>query len=505
MGSQAPAKRRGQLPDSTRLGIVGGMVAVFLGTAALSEGLRPGHMEYLRAASAVDPGDVRAMEARQYLKDTSFEALVPTLLGVREVLASLMWVQADDYFHRGEYRPIIRMVKQITTMDPHQLDVFATGAWHMAYNFMDKRLIADGVAFLEDGTKKNSSVYDLFFELGYMHYDKTKIYPKSVEAYRAASTKHTTTGKKIPPSYVRHQLAHAIEKMGDIDQCIRQWEENLRIGREVVAEDKNAPAMGAAGPNVPAARHNLYITKRRLNERLASSAERAKDAAEAKRLWEANLALAEEWLQEFPNHGGVVKDQQRAVNEVERLAAGKLRPQEPADLDLHFSVTRIAPRKLLIEGTIDALDLSRVRVMFRDENYEEIADYTKGHGLDYKMANGTLELENVSVNKNKFKYTLDLDRDPADMGRAPAEIYPLKGKTYTLSVTYNPRLQAAFIQDRYGWNGEGLTAKGDDLKIDESRAGILNGKRYPLRYVEKSTTIQVDDITAKGKKLLYKG
>jgi hypothetical protein len=196
----------------------------------------------------------------------------------------------------------------------------------------------------------------------------------------------------------------------------------------------------------------------------------------------------------------VVKDRQRAVNEVDRLKAGHLRPLSMADLDMHFTVTRIAPRKLEVEGTIDALDLSRVRVQFEDKDYPERIK----RGFDFKMDNCSLEWDDLPVNKNHFKRTMDLDKDPAEMERAPAEIYPLKADQYELSVTYNPRLQAAFIQDRYGWNGEGLTAKPGELVIDDSRAGVMNGKRFPLRLVRKVVTLSREDVIGKGRKVLYK-
>lgn len=502
MSQARKAKRNGQLPGAARQKVLILMGVLFLGSAAMSEVLGPQHELYRQAADA-EQGDYRTEVEAKALKGSSFQALAPTLLGVREVMASLMWVQADDYFHRGEYRPIISMVKQITTIDPHQIDVFATGAWHMAYNFMDKRLIQDGVDFLQDGCNKNSTVYDLFFERGYMHYDKTKLYPEAVKAYQESSTKRTTTGKKEPPSYVRHQLAHAIEKSGDIDAAVAQWAANLEVGKRLEAENPGA-VQGAAGPNVAAAYHNLYITKRRLNERLAAVAERERNAPEALELWEANAALADEWLKEFPGHGDVVKDRQRATNEVERLRAGKLRPQAPADVDLHFTVTRIGPKKLQVEGTIDVLDLSRVRVQFRDKDYENRTKAGPTYNLDWKMANCSLEWEDVSVNKNRFKHVVNLDRDPADMGRAPSDIYPLKADEFELSVSYNPRLQAAFIQDRYGWHGEGLTAREGELMTDPSRAGKMKGRVFPLRYVKKSIMISREDVIGSGKKVLFK-
>lgn len=478
--------------------VIGLMVAAFVGSAVLSEVLRPGHEQYLLASRAIDPSNVREQEVgKSVLRDTPFSALVPTLFGVREVMASMMWVRADDYFHKGEYRPIISMVKQITAIDPHQLDVYATGAWHMAYNFMDKRLIADGVQFLEEGCKNNSSVYDLFFELGYMHYDKTKNFKEAVRGYETASQKSRTTGVEYAPAYVRHQLAHAMERMGDIDMCVSQWEKNLAFGEKLVAEGKEQE-IGASGANTQAAHHNLYITQRRRNERLAAVAERTRNAAEAQRLWQANVELADRWLQRFPTHADVTKDRTVAVNNVDRLRAGKLNPNNPSNLPLKFTVKRIAPKKLEVSGEIDVLNLSRVDIRFQDKDYEK----RSAQGFDFKMNNCTLEWERVPVNKGRFKHVINLDRDPADMERPPSDIYPLKADEYELIVTFNPRLQAAFIQDRYGWNGEGLTAPKDQIVEDMERAGKINGKTYPLRMVRKTVILKKDDVTGTGEKVL---
>ncbi|MBM3457698.1 MAG: hypothetical protein FJX77_04105, partial [Armatimonadetes bacterium] len=347
------------------------LACFFLSSVVATELLRPLHQEYVKAGKTAAQVSARDLEGtRGALQGTSFQTLLPTLLGIREVIASLMWVRADDYFHRGEYRPIIAMVKQITTIDPHQIDVYATGAWHMAYNFMDKRLIADGINFLEEGCKDNDSVYDLFFELGYMHYDKTRDYPRAVGAYQLAATRGTTIpGRSKAPSYVRHQLAHAFEKMGDIDRARSQWRTNLQIAEEL--RRLNEPEMGAAGTNTAAAYHNLYITERRRNERLAAQAERRNDGASALAYWQGNVTLADEWLARQPGHTAVEKDRSKARLEVARLQAGRLRPVAPSDIVIDYKITRTAPKKLLIEGTINVLHLSRVFVRIADKDYEE--------------------------------------------------------------------------------------------------------------------------------------
>lgn len=482
------------------------MAVLFLCSAGLSEVIRPGHDEYMRASGTVRVGDAVDVDIHKSpLKNTPFDSLLPAVLGVREVMASLMWVQADEYFHHGEYRPIITMVKQITMLDPHQLDVYATGAWHMAYNFMDKRLIADGVKFLQEGTENNDTVYDLFFELGYMHYDKTKDFAKAVEAYQVATTKATTTGKDAPPSYVRHQLAHAMEKMGDIDACLLQWKKNLEIARNL--EKGGEADLGPASPNQSAAIHNLYITQRRLNERLAAVAERDHNGAEALNLWQGNVALADASLKEAPGRTDLIADRNHAVLEVDRLKAGKLNPVPPSKLTLHYTITRVAPKKILIEGDLDVLNLSRVGLLFQDKDYAARArdDDPKNYSLGYKMENCTLEWDNVPVNQGHFKHLFDLTKDPADMDRPSEEIYPLKAPDYEIVVSYNPRLQAAFIQDRYGWSGEGIEAADPALmQVDNSRMGTMAGKKYPLRMLEKKIVITRDDVVGAGKKVIFK-
>jgi hypothetical protein len=350
-------------------------------------------------------------------------------------------------------------------------------------------------------------VYDLFFELGYMHYDKTKNYPEAVKAYRNSSTKARTTGEKHAPAYVRHQLAHAIEKMGDIDECVKQWDANLVTAQQLLAGKKEMDT-GASGLNTQAAHHNRYITIRRMNERLAAQAERNRNRAEAERLWLANVKLGEEWMKTFPGHTNVKTDIQMAQNNLDRVRSGKLRANKPTELDMTVTVRRTAPRKLEISGSLDVLNLSRVRVQIQDKDYEgKIAQVRDKYGdtaaFNLKMDTCTLEWDNAVVDKGKFKHTINLDRDPAEMEREPAEIYPLKADEYELILTFNPRYQAAFIQDRYGWNGEGITAPKDQLNIDPTRAGVMQGKRYDLRTVVKRVILKREDIVGPGAKVLY--
>lgn len=400
------------LNAAQRLGVKVGVVVSLLVALLLAIDLAPKHREYMGKEDA---------------SAQPFQALVPAILGFRQLAASLLWVRTDDYFHRGEYKPILRLVKLITTIDPHQIDVYATGAWHMAYNFMDKRLIPEGIKFLAEGTKNNPTVYDLFFEAGYTNMDKTKDYFAAIDWYSQAITKMTTEGKDRP-MYVDFQRGHAFERAGDLDRALAQWEANLKRA-EAIRKEK--PKEFASQANHDVAFNNLKMTKWRINDR--------KDLA-----------------------------------------------SEPVNLRFDYTVTRVAARKLLIEGKINALDYSRVRVEFKDKDYEALL---AKNGIDWCMANLTREWESVQVRGGKFRWTLDLNKDPADMGRLPSEIYPVKSEEFELTVEFNPRTQAVFIQDRYGWSGEGLTDS-RYLVTDDTRTGVIDGKPRPLRFVRKSVMLR---------------
>jgi hypothetical protein len=79
------------------------------------------------------------------------------------------------------------------------------------------------------------------------------------------------------------------------------------------------------------------------------------------------------------------------------------------------------------------------------------------------------------------------------MDRNPRTIYPLASDEYEVTVTFDPRTQAPFIQDVYGWSGEGITDP-KYLVIDNTRAGTVDGKRVPLRLIQKTITLKRSQV-----------
>lgn len=452
------------MKPGSRNAVIAAMVGLFILSIAMGSVVSRNHSDYEQTPDT----------------NTPLQALAPALLGFREVAASMLWVKTDDYFHRGEYEPILRLVRLITTIDPHQIDVYTTGAWHMAYNFMDKRLIKTGIEFLEDGVKNNPTIYDLYFEAGYTNMDKTRDFPRAIYWYTEASDKRTTDGKELPPMFTWFQLSHAYERAGDIDGAIRQWEANVR---RAVQEARGKDKATGSTAKLDAAIQRLHAIGR-------------PGANVSEEEWVQCLADLQQGAREVK---AKTKDFARETNldvavrnmylAVWRRAHRRHLAEDPLPARLDVKVTKLEPRKIRIEGTINVLDLSRVNVIFRDKNWEALNKLPH----EERMQKLTMEWDNPSVRGSKFKWDLNLNRDPADMERDPKTIYPLTSDEYEVIVTYNPRVQAPFIQDVYGWNGEGITDP-DLLVIDPSRAGIVDGKRVPLRLIQKRILLKRSQV-----------
>ena len=82
------------------------------------------------------------------------------------------------------------MIRIITWLDPHFIDVYETGAWHMDYNFTDtdqrsdRRYIPLSLSLMEEGIANNDNVPELYADLAFTHYfRKIGDYPKAQEWY----------------------------------------------------------------------------------------------------------------------------------------------------------------------------------------------------------------------------------------------------------------------------------------------------------------------------------
>lgn len=135
-------------------------------------------------------------------------------LGFKPVAADLLWLKADEFWHRGLTHRILPIFKTIALMEPKFILAWSLGAWHLSYNLSAEAktdqeaqaLIVQGIKFLKEGLARNPDRYDLYFELGWIYFDKLKDYETAIKYFRGAT--------RYPhPEYIDRLIVHAQEKI----------------------------------------------------------------------------------------------------------------------------------------------------------------------------------------------------------------------------------------------------------------------------------------------------
>ncbi|HLK16649.1 MAG TPA: hypothetical protein VKT78_17720, partial [Fimbriimonadaceae bacterium] len=146
------------------------------------------------------------------------------LFGFREFLAGILWVRADGFFDEGNYDAILPIIKICTTLDPKQIDIYATGMWHIGYNFTDeqqrsdRRYIASALALGKQGAHQNPDTYELFFETGWMWYHKIQDDPwQAVKWFQEAHRRDD-----ILPAR-KNLLSHAFMRNGQVEDAMMEY------------------------------------------------------------------------------------------------------------------------------------------------------------------------------------------------------------------------------------------------------------------------------------------
>ncbi len=216
--------------------LVGLIVLLFAGIAVVQHYNDPLQMKIINASNPQGNTDKK----NDLIVQLPGQFVVATFAGFREAIAGALWIRADDFWHRGNFEAIIPIVRLVTWLDPHNIDIFITGAWHMDYNFVDrnqlsdKRYIPAAIALLKEGIANNPENYELYFELGWTHYNRKLLDYETGTKYIEEACKHEdrdrNTGKVIPrPNFIDRMLAHQYEKVGRFDDALAQWDRKIKM------------------------------------------------------------------------------------------------------------------------------------------------------------------------------------------------------------------------------------------------------------------------------------
>src|SRR5688500_17069704 len=134
---------------------IGAIAALFMGQGLVSRAMFPTWVkDYSSHNVGVAPG-------------LSIDQLLASVAGLREMVAGILWVQSDEYFHTGRFDAILPVIRLVTWLDPRQIEVYSTGAWHIGYNFTDeqnrsdRRYIPLALRLFEEGGQNNPSTHEL--------------------------------------------------------------------------------------------------------------------------------------------------------------------------------------------------------------------------------------------------------------------------------------------------------------------------------------------------------
>lgn len=448
--------------------------------------------------SVIDPVQIKMAEAAkgkggpdrgELMVQLPGQFIVASAAGFREVIAGALWIRADTFFHSGRYHAIIPIVRLVTWLDPHNIDVYITGAWHLDYNFVDqgqmsdKRYIPASIALLEEGIANNPDIWDLYFELGWTHYTKKLMDDDKAIYYLEQACKRPgldpNTGEKIPRmEFVDHMLAHSYENAGRLGDAMRVWKNcAARISKRIKKTHKQAVILDDP-TEMRVVDRNLSLMLLRLGWRYGDM-KAYKEGLEIAKGRGGMSPLFDKWAIE-----GAEKDYAR------RIAANNPPRDALKPLNTHFEVAwkKAGPKAILIRGKINLVPASEYKDMasecfthwYQDNVVKANADrrkywqdgcrvYWRLQDYDYKMpeknsfdfqidTSQMVVWDGLYVSGGQFSQLIDLS-NPSD-----ASMYPFKAKKYRLTVWWTPEYPTPdFVQDRVGWRGEPIVDKPEYL------------------------------------------
>lgn len=348
------------------------------------------------------------------------DQLLLELFGFREFLSGILWVRADAFFDDGNYDAVLPIIRLCTMLDPKNIDVYATGMWHIAYNFTDdeqrsdRRNVTPALALGREGAANNPQTYELYFEEGWLWFHKVDDdYDNAVKWFGIANGK-----PDIIPAR-RNLLGHAYERDGKPDQELKTFYGNLDYDKQLSFLQEDLPGLNHTTDTV---QDNIDNTIVRMVQR------------------------------------GYIAEQNGYYN------TGDYDTKPPFDVGFSAKVTVEDPKVIHVQGTWNVLPLgTRIRFVLRDDEIYDRSgtrridkpaemDWEYTHDVDLNPRKDITFMQDELFVKNRhFDKRMDMSKDPT--------MYPFRkgSEKYAIEFYYNPRSAATHIKDKFGFNGEGMT------------------------------------------------
>ena len=142
----------------------------------------------------------------------------------QEPVINIINLKIDQLWHSGKYEKIFPLFYLVTCLDPYDEEAWATGGWFLINCIAPskspserKKIKMQGLDFLKQGLKYNPETYRLYWEIAWVYYIWGDFETSLKYLDSAINYEH--------PFYVENTRAHVLEKLGRIDDAIKQWKE----------------------------------------------------------------------------------------------------------------------------------------------------------------------------------------------------------------------------------------------------------------------------------------
>ncbi|MFA4015938.1 MAG: hypothetical protein RUDDFDWM_001039 [Candidatus Fervidibacterota bacterium] len=167
------------------------------------------------------------------------EAITITLIGTmlggfRGVAAKMLWLKSDEYWHSGRWYSMLPIMRTITWLDPNFIQAWDIAGWHVAYNLraeakteeQQDEYVRKGCEILEEGIRWNPKSWQLLFQLGWTHYDKSGNLEEAIKWFKLARPLEDWKPGDLPRTH--HMIAHAYERLPDIPKALKTWKDDFK-------------------------------------------------------------------------------------------------------------------------------------------------------------------------------------------------------------------------------------------------------------------------------------
>ena len=175
------------------------------------------------------------------------QSLLANILGEsRTLIADVLWIKVDEYFHthqpgkvhgqEKEHREdeghseevgvteIMPLIRLITWLDPHFIKAYRVGGWHLSFNL---NRVEEGKKFLKEGINNNPSRYELYYDLGWVYFTIERDYINAARYLEEARARRVED--KYEHKSVLVMLASSYEKMNQMEKADLLWREAARV------------------------------------------------------------------------------------------------------------------------------------------------------------------------------------------------------------------------------------------------------------------------------------